>query len=372
MKTLNYCFICLGCLSFCCLALLTGCTDKKQPVKPQYTLLTQAVYASGNLLPKNEYQVFAQADGVLLRKTVNEGDTITIGQILFELENDKQTIRSQNAWEQYRIARNNALTNSPVLQELEAALATAKARWQNDSINHIRYKNLLENKATSRIEYDRASLAYETSKNEYVSLKNRFNKTYIQLQMELQNAEAQHKLNVEQNADFTVKSRLDGVVYEIYKEAGEIVRPNEPIALIGDPSQVYLKLTVDELDINKIKKGQQVLVKIDTYPNKVFTASIAKIYPMLNEKDQSFRVDAEFTQEAPRLYAGLTVEANIIIQQKERALSIPKTYLIGEDSVRIEQDGNDKLVKITKGVENFEYVEVLAGLDTNSVLLMKE
>ena len=352
------------------LLLLQNCTDKKQTAKPAYKLLTEAVYASGNLLPNNEYKVFAQTDGVLLRKVADVGDTVTVGQILFELQNDKQNIRSRNALEQYRIAQRNAVQTSPVLQEMEATLASAKARWQNDSINHIRYKNLLEGKATSRIDYDRATLAYQTSKNEYLSLKNRYEKTRTQLQLEAQNAETQYKLSVEQNADYAIKSHINGIIYEVYKETGEVVKPTEPIALLGDPSQVYLKLTVDELDINRIKKGQQVLVKIDTYKNQVFKAKVTKIYPMLNERDQSFRVDARFEEDVPRLYAGLTVEANIIIQQKEKALTIPKTYLIGQDSVMIEKEGDAQLVKITKGIENFEYVEILAGLDTNSVLVM--
>jgi HlyD family secretion protein len=357
-------------LSVLSVLILQACTGNKQTVKPEYKLLTEAVYASGNLLPENEYKVFAQADGVLLRKVAEAGDTVAVGQVLFELQNDKQSIRSRNTLEQYRIARSNALDSSPVLQELEAALASARARWQNDSVNHVRYKNLLEAKATSRIDYDRATLAYQTSRNEYLSLKNRYEKTRTQLQLELQNAQAQYKLSVEQNADYAIKSHINGIVYEVYKEVGEVVKPTEPLALLGNPSQVYLKLTVDELDIIRIKEGQQVLVKIDTYKNQVFKASVTKIYPMLNQRDQSFRVDARFEEEVPRLYAGLTVEANIIIQQKEKALTIPKTYLVGQDSVRIESDGGSKMIRITKGIENFEYVEVLAGLDTSSVLVM--
>jgi multidrug efflux pump subunit AcrA (membrane-fusion protein) len=357
-------------LSIVGLLLLQSCTDKKQTAKPTYKLLTEAVYASGNLLPNNEYKVFAQTDGVLLRKVADVGDTVMVGQTVFELQNDKQNIRSKNALAQYRIAQSNAVRTSPVLQEMEATMASAKARWQNDSINHVRYKNLLEGKATSRIDYDRATLAYQTSKNEYLSLRNRYEKIRTQLQLEAQNAETQYKLSVEQNADYAIKSHINGIVYEVYKETGEVVKPTEPIALLGDPSQVYLKLTVDELDINRIKKGQRVLVKIDTYKNRVFKARVTKIYPMLNERDQSFRVDAQFEEEVPRLYAGLTVEANIIIQQKEKALTIPKTYLIGQDSVMIEKEGDAQLVKITKSIENFEYVEILAGLDTNSVLVM--
>lgn len=351
-------------------ATLAACSKNRQTVKPVYKPLIEAVYASGNLVPENEYKVFAQADGYMLRKMVEEGDTVNAGQTLFELESNKQDIRAQNALEQYRIARSNTLKNSPVLQELEAAMASAKARWQNDSINYIRYKNLLENKATTRIEYDRATLNYQTSKNDFLSIKNRYEKTKTQLQAELQNAEAQYKLNAEQHADHIIKSRIKGMVYEIYKEEGEMVRPNEPVALLGDPSQVYLKLSVDELDINKIKMGQEVLVKIDTYKNRMFKAKVSKIYPMLNAREQSFRVDAVFIEEPPRLYSGLTAEANIVIQQKDKALTIPKTYLIGEDSVQVEQNGEIKQVKIQKGAENLEYVEVLSGLDTNSIVVM--
>jgi multidrug efflux pump subunit AcrA (membrane-fusion protein) len=368
MKTKEYSISAYLFLIF--IVVLAACSKSKQTVKPVYKPLVEAVYASGNLLPENEYKVFAQADGYLLRKVVEEGDTVSARQILFELESNKQDIRAQNALEQYRIAKSNSLRNSPILQELEAAMASAKARWQNDSINFIRYKNLLENKATTRIEYDRVSLNYHTSKNEFLSLKNRYEKTKTQLQSELQNAEAQYKLNAEQHADYMIKSRIKGMVYEIYKEEGEMVRSNEPVALLGDPSQVYLKLSVDELDINKIKTGQEVLVKIDTYKNRVFKAKVSKIYPMLNEREQSFRVDAVFIEEPPRLYAGLTVEANIVIQQKDRALTIPKTYLIGEDSVQVEQNGQTRQIKIEKGAENLEYIEVLSGLDTNSVVVM--
>jgi multidrug efflux pump subunit AcrA (membrane-fusion protein) len=347
---------------------VTACNDNKQVMKPAYKQLTEAVYASGNLLPRNEYKVFALAEGYLTKR-VEDGDSVSAGQVLFELESDVQRIRSQNAREQYRIAQANYVKDSPVLQELEAVLASAKAKLQIDSINYVRYKNLLENKATTRIDYDRASLSYETARNEYASLKNRYQKTRTQLLAELQNAEAQYKINAEQHANYTIKSRIDGMVYEIYKEAGEMVRPNEPIALLGNKNEVYLKLNVDELDINKIKVGQEVLVKIDTYPDQIFKAQVTKIYPMLNEREQIFRIDASFVEPPQNLYAGLTVEANIIINRKEQALTIPKSFVSANDSVKIEKDGKIHSVKIRKGIENMEFVEVLAGLDTNSILI---
>jgi multidrug efflux pump subunit AcrA (membrane-fusion protein) len=349
---------------------LSACNKNEPVTKPAYKMLTEAVYASGNLLPSHDYQLFTMADGYLGRRMVNEGDTVKAGQPLFLIESEIPDIRTRTARQTYRLAQSNY---KPALAELEAGMATARERMQNDSINFARYQNLLAQNATSRIDFDRASLSYQTSRNEYQSWKQRYQKARNQLRMELENARSNYEISSQDQSNFVLKSRIDGLVYEVYKEEGETVRRQEAIARLGDSKKVYLQLNVDELDINKVKTGQEALVKIATYRDQVFKAKITKVYPMLNARDQTFRVDAEFTESSfPHLYAGLTVEANIIIHQKNQALTIPKAYLIGNDSVRIQQDGAIKTIRIRKGIENMEHVEVLHGLDTSTVLVGKD
>jgi HlyD family secretion protein len=99
---------------------------------------------------------------------------------------------------------------------------------------------------------------------------------------------------------------------------------------------------------------------------------VRKIYPKLNRSDQSFRVDAEFVGDSPASYYGLTVEANIIISQNKRVLTIPRSYVVGADSVWIEQDGTRKKVRFQKGAENFDLVEVKGGLTERSKLIAIE
>jgi multidrug efflux pump subunit AcrA (membrane-fusion protein) len=345
---------------------LSACNKKEPGKKPTYKSLTEAVYASGNLLPCHDYQLFAMADGYLSSRMVNEGDTVKAGQPLFLIESEIPDIRTRTARQTYRIAQSNY---EPALAELEAGMATARDRMQNDSINFVRYQNLMAQNATSRIDFDRASLTYKASRNEYQSWKQRYQKARNQLRLELENARSNYQISTQDQSNFVLKSRIDGLVYEIYKKEGESVRRQEAIARLGDSKKVYLQLSVDELDINKVKTGQEALVKIDTYRDQVFKAKITKVYPMLNARDQTFRVDAEFTNSSsPHLYAGLTVEANIIIRRKNQALTIPKAYLVGNDSVRIKQEGETKTVRIRKGIENMEHVEILSGLDTSTVL----
>lgn len=346
-----------------------ACKKEEKTATPSYRPLTEAVYASGQVLPKNEYTVYAAANGYLIEKVVEAGDTVGKGQLLFKIGGEQQKIKAQNAYEQYQIARSGY---GPALQELEASLANAKARLSNDSVNLTRYRNLYENQATTQQQYDKSLLAYQTSKNEYIALQNRLVKTRKQLQAELQNAQSQYRIASEQSADYTIKSEIDGMVYELFKEEGELVKLGEPLAKLGKNDQLYLKLQVDELDIDKIIPGQKILVTIDTYHDQVVEAKVSKIYPVLNGQSQTFRVDAHFTSfPKKKLYAGLTAEANIIIQHKNKALTIPRAYLIGEDSVQVKRNGENQTVKIKKGAENFEYIEVVAGLDSTSVLLMK-
>lgn len=66
----------------------------------------------------------------------------------------------------------------------------------------------------------------------------------------------------------------------------------------------------------------------------------------------------------------MTIEGNIVVSKNPRVLTIPKNYLVGSDSVWIEENGDKKKIKITKGVENLDMVEVKSGLTEKSVLVL--
>lgn len=348
--------------------LLSACTDGPTTTQPAYRQLTEAVYASGQILPDNEYQLSANADGIIAAILVSEGDTVHKGQDLMRIESEVQDARLESAAEAYREARANYSANSPVLRELQAKLAAAKTKLQNDSINFIRYRNMLRANATSQAQFDQRELAYALSQKDYEALQSTYRHTRSQLYLALKNAESQYRINAEDKANHVLQSRIDGRVYDLYKEPGELVRRNEPVALLGEAGNVYLRLLVDELDIARVRTGQQVLVKIDLYPDQVFEARITKVYPKLIPEDQSFRVDAKFTGEKPEIFYGLNIEANIIISERDSVLTIPKSYLVGQDSVWVERGKDLEKIRIQKGVENFDLVEIRGGIDENTTI----
>jgi len=348
-----------------------ACKKQESVIHPEYKELTEAVYASGNVVSKNEYKVISLVEGYLSKKLVNEGDTVQIGQPLFVIESSLQNIRLNTSKEIYEMAKRNYSEEAPVLSELKNQLETTKNKLRNDSINFFRYKSLFESNATTALEFDRAKLAYQNSQNDFLIQKNRHDKTKNQLFIDLQNAENQFKLASKDAADCIVKSQVNGMVYEVNKEIGEMVRRTDGIAVIGNQDFIYLKLAVDEQDIEKIKVGQSLLVKMDAFKDQIFKANVKKVYPKLSIQDQSFRVDAEFIDRPPYGYSGLTAEANIIIRQLPKALTVPKSLVIGDDSIKIIENGQPKTVHFTKGAENFDLVEVASGLTEKTELAVK-
>ena len=346
-----------------------SCNRGLNTVSPAVKPLTEAVYASGYVVSDQEYQVFAQGEGVLLEKLVQEGEPVKPEQALFVLESPQQNARYTYAREAQQMAAANYRPNSPVLQEALAALVAAKTKLAYDSTNFARYQHLFQNKATSKAEMERFELAYENSQSDYQAHRSRYAKLKNQLYLELQNTQSNLQVARDENQHYTVKSQIKGTLLKMLKEPGELVRRGEPLAVVGRLDQFYLRLKVDELDIQRVKAGQEMLVKIDAYPNKIFQAQVTKIYPIVDTRDQSLRVDAQLIDTLPGYYSGLALEANIIINQKNKTLVIPRTLLLPGDSVMVNQDGDSRKVKVTKGVETLNEVEIIAGLDSKSQLL---
>ncbi|RRB07551.1 efflux RND transporter periplasmic adaptor subunit [Larkinella rosea] len=349
-----------------------GCNRTEEGTSPTYKDLTEAVYASGSVFPRNEYKVLANADGILQQQLVSEGDSVKRNQLVFVLEGITQGAREQAAANIYRQSQANLNTNSPVLAELEAQLQTAQTRLANDSVNYVRYRDLYQQNATSKAELERVQLAYQTSRNDFAARRSSLQRTRNQLYVDLQNSRSQYIASGQDQGNTRIRSFVDGKVYEISKEPGEVVRRNDQLALIGSGREVFVQLAVDESDFGKIRVGQDVIVKADVYPDKVFKAIVRKIYPKLNRVDQSFRVDADFVGELPDAYYGLTVEANIVISQKNRVLTIPKSYVVGNDSVWVKENGEARKIRIEKGAENFDLVQVKGGLNEKSIVVNPE
>jgi len=345
-----------------------GCNDGPEKVLPSKVTITESVYSSITIQPDSLYQVYAAVGGILDKIFVDEGDSVSKGTPVAQIINNTPKLNTQNAKLNLELARENYSGSNAIIRALIDELNAAELKYKNDSVNFTRQKNLWDQNIGSKVEYENRKLAYELSGNNLVLLKGNFERTKSELKTKLKQAENNYQTSLIATEDFTVQSKINGKLYALYKNQGEIINTMEPIAAIGSAGDFIIEMLVDEVDIVKLKIGQTALITLDAYGSKVYSAIVTKIYPRKDERSQTFKIEAVFIDTPEVLYPGLAGEGNIIVSQKENALTIPKDYLIGENQVKTEMG----IIEIVTGIQDMERIEVRSGLDAETYVLKPE
>jgi multidrug efflux pump subunit AcrA (membrane-fusion protein) len=348
----------------CAMLLLTACKKKQESTSPIEEKITESVYASGIVKSKLQYQVFSTVNGIVAALLVTEGDMVKKGDPIIRITNTTAQLNVENASIAADYTAQSA--NTEKLRELNISIEQAKVKLDNDALLQQRQRNLWAQQIGTKNELDQRELAYKTSQNNYEAAKLRY--TELQKQIAFQAKQSQKSLQISKTvaADYTIKSEADGKVYNILKEKGEMVNTQTPVALVGDGNAFTLELQVDEYDITRIIPGQKILLSMDSYKGQVFDAVVVKINPAMNERSKSFTIDAAFVKQPPALYPSLTCEANIVIQTKDKVLTIPRNYLMEGDVVLLQ---NKEKRKVTTGLKDYQKVEILSGLTVKDIIL---
>ena len=345
--------------------LLWSCGTKEDYINPIRQDIVESVYASATVQPEHLYNAFAAVTGILEANLVEEGQMVAEGTALVKVTNSAPEISAENARLQMEMARLNFSGENSILKDLAAQLRTAELTFSDDSLNFKRQENLWNQNIGSQSVYETKKLAYERSKNQLQRIKGEYRRTEIELRTKLEQARNTYLASRATSGEFTVKSTLNGKVYALFKEPGEVVMPNEPLAAVGSPDTFLLELLVDEMDVVRIALHQKVLISLDAYGDEIFEGKVTKIYPQKDPRSQTFRIEARFINPPKKLYPGLSGEANIVIDQRKQALTIPRNYLIGKDSVRT----TNGLRKVSTGLFTLDRIEITVGLSETDQLL---
>jgi multidrug efflux pump subunit AcrA (membrane-fusion protein) len=347
---------------------LFSCSHGPDKISPTQRTLIESVYSSVTIQPDSLYQVYAIVSGILDANLVEEGDLVSKNEHLFQIINNTPKLNTQNAKFALDLARENYMGSATILSSIESEIGAAKLKYKNDSINYFRQKKLWDQNIGSKGQYDTQKLNYELASNQLRLLQNRLDRVKNELETGVKQAQNNYQTAFIATKDFTVDSKITGKVYALYKEPGEVVTSMEPLAVIGSAKRFIIELLVDEVDIVRISLGQNVVINLDAYSDQVFNGKVSKIYPKKDERNQTFTVEAIFLNRPEVLYPGLSGEANIVIAQKKKVLTIPKSYLI--DNYRVQTDNG--IVTIITGLQNMDYIEILSGINKDTYIYKPE
>lgn len=189
--------------------------------------------------------------------------------------------------------------------QAEATLAVAKADAERARLDHARQKELLEKKVISSREYELADA-------------NR-----AMAEARVKEADARLALAKTRVEDATLKSPVAGVVLSEHVEAGEYVVPGTPVVTIGDLRNAWLRAYIHETDLGRVKVGQPVQVRSDTYPGKIYpgrvssVASEAEFTPRTVQTAKErvrlvYRIKVDVPNDAMELKPGMPADADIV------------------------------------------------------------
>lgn len=347
------------------LVLLLSCKKKQESIVVKTNSITESVYASGKIKAVDQYYMYSTVNGVLLNVPVNIGDEVKQGQTIFEIDNTTSKLNSENARLALNLSSENNRSGSDKLKEMELNIRATKEKLDLDSSLFFRQKNLWTQNVGTEMDFEQKELAYTNSKNNYQTLVSKLNQLKTALKNEENRSLNNYTISQKQNGDYFIKSLIDGKVYDILKKKGELVTTQTPLAVIGKPDAFILELLVDENDIIKIKVGQKILTTMDSYKGEVLEAVVDKIYPFMNERMRTFTVEAHFTAPPKILFPNLSVEANIVIQNKTNCITIPSNYIV-EGKYVLDENLQKKEIKV--GLKNYNETEILSGLTINEII----
>jgi multidrug efflux pump subunit AcrA (membrane-fusion protein) len=343
--------------------LFISCESKTEKTSPLLQNISESVYASGLVKSKGQYQVYATTNGLIGAILVKEGDMLHEGDTLIRITNESSKLNNDNA--KLTADYNKLSANQYRLTEATASIELAQSKLKNDSLLLERQRNLWSQNIGTRVELEQRELAFNTATTNYELA----NLNYRNLKNELEFRSAQSSTNLKISTalkgDYLIKAEVSGRIYKILKEKGEFVTTQNPIAIIGDASEFLIELKVDEYDVARISAGQKLVFTMDSYKGKVFEARVVNIEPLMNEQSRSFTVNAIFVTKPDVLYPNLSVEANIIIQSKLQAITIPRSYLVNDSTVLVNKDEKRK---VKTGLKDYEIVEIKSGLTIKDII----
>ena len=157
---------------------------------------------------------------------------------------------------------------------------------------------------------------------------------------------------------------------------GDLVFWNQPILFLPDISAMMVKVLIREVDLNKVKIGKKVNIKVDAYPDIKLTGRVSFIGALAEQRqeiragsEKYFKVNILVSEKEESLRPGMTARIEIIVKEGKRdALIIPINAVFEEDGNHFvyvaartsEMTYQKRIVKI--GMQNLESVEILEGI----------
>lgn len=350
-----------------------------QTLTVQRGTISVQLTATGDIRAHARVDVFPQAEGHLRELQVEEGDRVQAGQVIAQMA---------DADRQAAVARARAQVQALRAEwaEMQAGARPEEIAQAGDRVEHAqaeltsaewmleRTRTMVERGLQSHQELEemtrqvtQAGAAHSIAQQQLHLLRAGARAEEREaLQARLQAArEALHLATIElQHA--VVTAPLDGVVGRRYVDLGAYVTTGgTPIVTIVAMDTVKVRVPISERDIGTIRPGLNARLRVDAYPDEVFTGTVQRISPLIDPASRNGEVEIHMANPAHRLKPGMFARVALLVAQQHDVVVIPRDALHPDThgpAVFVVQDGVAHLRRVKTGLQDDMRVAIVDGL----------
>ncbi len=383
-------------------AVFTGCASSESNAQETAEVtrgdLVVSVSVSGNLEMPHKTDLSFGTTGMVVEVLVDEGDKVVKGQLLAKLEASSLELsvemaqdRCEAAQVEYEMAENKLVqTIYPHYTSIYATdlpgtwLALEEAQDNLKEAQELLEQGKTE-EAQALLDLVESSITKAQKKSQSRTWAVPLSVKLAELQVDgakaaldiakLELAKARVELG-----KATITASFDGIVADIYINEGQQLSSmsyaNPAIHLI-DPSEIKMNGVIDEMDISKLKLGQEADIILDALPDKEVKGRVTFISQAGTVQAGVVSYKTIITLENPgeQLRDGMSATAEIIIDRHENVLLIPNRAIQGSwDSPWVEVLADEQVEQrpVELGLSDGIKTEVLSGLEEGESVIFPE
>ena len=365
-------------------------TLRSRPLAVRYatatrTSLSSTISTNGKIEPVTNFEAHAPAATSVRRLFVKEGDLVKSGQLLLELDDSGARSDAARADAQIKSAQADltAIRSGGTHEEVitnQAELSRAKSEFSAAQRNLDAMKRLQQTGAASPAEVQEAENRLKTAQSQVNLLEqktgNRFTSQDQQrAEANLEQAKAAYSATQDLLAKSNIRSPLAGEVYSLPVKAGAFVNPGDLLVQVADLSKVYVRAFVDEPDIGRLARGQQVNITWDALPGRTWTGTVTQVpTTVISRGSRSVgEVVSEVDNSDRKLLPNTNVSVTIVTAKHDGVLTVPREAIRQQDGKRfVLEEVNGTLVRrdVETDISNLTDIEITRGISEGAKLAL--
>ncbi len=375
---------------------LRGSTSAVASTEVNYGEFVIRMIESGEISAINSVTVAApRVRGRLqITRLIKDGSYVKKGDLLVEFDKEEKQQEMLKSLSDLKIAESEITKK---LADVESQRRTNQIELDNSKLQYE--EALLETKKAdliaqieaekNRLRYEQAEKKYQETLKKMESQKQSNDADLRVLNEKKAKAETDYNIAVKSLESMTIRAPKDGLVVlrEIWKgtgmgkvQEGDTVWPGYGFLEIPDLSALEVKLWLNEVDVGKVKPGQEAKVTLDAFPDKTFTGKVERVASIGTKKDwdakiKTFETIVSMDELDSQMKPGMTCMVDVIIEKIPDVVSVPIESVFereGQTVVYAMGSRTARKTEVVLGKRNNTHIVVQQGLSPGDRVALRD